>query len=222
MCFNMAILLSDEELFSEVKDDIIDVIADMSQFNSDGFSIHYVGSKSRVVRTLDLYSFIEEIEKIDKAKMIHVHLRARTSGDISIDNVHMWRVGDFYFSHNGFVLSYVYSVYKEHHRFSDSYMLAHDKEFINTVMNNPEDLPILLSDRDFHGTAILSRVDGSEVLAYSNATMFLLIDDDVAALSNVLVFEGQKPLRGLYRITNCCSVEKIADAVGGYRYYYTF
>jgi hypothetical protein len=91
-------------------DAIMNIVSAESKFNDDGFSFYaVVDNEEVVVRTLDENRFVSELRGVldEDPFLLHLHLRAASSGAISEENVHMWRIADnanyYYVSHNGFV-----------------------------------------------------------------------------------------------------------------------
>lgn len=114
MCFNIVIInpnadpLAFNILFSS--------FLEKKRMNDDGYSIWT--SNGVYLRTLKEEEFkeflMEKRGEIKSAKVIHMHLRAASAGSVSQENIHMWKVGNYYVSHNGhFFGSYrVYSYYR--------------------------------------------------------------------------------------------------------------
>ena len=109
MCFNMVIInRNNKEL--NIIEEIVDTY---SKVNIHGFSLwsyNYVSNDEVLVRTLDYDEFIEKLRKVRNYSIIHVHLRYASSGIVSVDNVHMWKITNndkyYYVSHNGYVHRY--------------------------------------------------------------------------------------------------------------------
>lgn len=73
--------------------------------NQDGFFIRIIGKKDNMIRTLHIKEFFKFIsnnrKNIRNAKIIHLHYRTKSSGDINEDNIHGWSQNGWSFSHNG-------------------------------------------------------------------------------------------------------------------------
>lgn len=93
--------------FNETKDEnteLINLIKDKSKLNDDGFGVIYADAedkKSKVYREVE-YSPAAMADAA-KAQFSIVHLRASTGGTVTKENVHLWRIGNWVFAHNGTV-----------------------------------------------------------------------------------------------------------------------
>lgn len=84
---------------------LMDILADKSIYNKDGFAI--LGSSGDILRTLDKAEFNKKAKKIIKATDWNItHLRLATHGKASVDNVHLWQKNGFIFGHNGVIANY--------------------------------------------------------------------------------------------------------------------
>jgi len=115
MCFNMVAV--NPRHAKIIFDSLLD---SMRVINDDGFSM-WSYDPIVYIRTLDYEEFKQELTKVRRARLMHVHFRAASSGTVDIKNVHMWRIemvdGKYYYvSHNGYV-----SKYASYSYFSNSY-----------------------------------------------------------------------------------------------------
>jgi len=74
--------------------------------NRDGYGL-WSYDPDVYARSVKMEDFWRWWEEARSARLIHVHFRAASSGSVDLDNVHMWRVGDYYVSHNGYVLEFM-------------------------------------------------------------------------------------------------------------------
>jgi len=162
MCFNIVIYNPYRKNLSKV----FNVINKNTVWNSDGFSIW---APEIYLRTLNLKEFLEIQSKAEKSEIVHIHFRKASAGAINHDNVHMWKIGDYYVSHNGFVGKYSQypNLYKYFHWYdnvfyvaseSDTYQLVHEemfKEFLEKK-NWKELYSYLRVVEDFYGVMFLT------------------------------------------------------------------
>ena len=138
MCFNIII-------FNPSKSNLMNIFNSIEKYariNNDGFSLVSFDPFMHL-RTLDLNEYKATLPSVVNAKLIHIHFRAGTSGTVNINNVHMWKVSDFYVSHNGYVgeYSFFYAQYTDpavkwtKNINSDTYALVHSKEFQELIEN---------------------------------------------------------------------------------------
>jgi hypothetical protein len=137
MCFNIVIYNPRNKNLER----IFQVINRNSIINNDGFSIW---SNSVYLRTLNFNEFRKAQEQAIRDRIVHIHFRKASSGSVNLDNVHMWKINNYYVSHNGFVgiymesalLRWYYESMLEPYESvfytateSDTYKLVHEKEF---------------------------------------------------------------------------------------------
>jgi hypothetical protein len=145
--------------------------------NPDGFGIRI---DDEVFKTLDRWELVKKIvrerEKIERAKLVHLHYRSATSGAVNHDNIHLWEIGGYIASHNGTAFRYNY---KDNNK-TDSY------NFLKSI----EDLIIRedlkgIADRldETWGVFLLSKKDKILLAAVDKALKIYLFDD-------VLVFSS--------------------------------
>jgi hypothetical protein len=78
----------------------------------DGISAMIINYKNKISlhRKFELESYEDILSEVDNklndAKFIILHSRTGTSGIKDIRNVHLWKIGDWIFAHNGFVGEY--------------------------------------------------------------------------------------------------------------------
>ena len=187
MCFNMIYI--SKNLVRETPEAILAAVFEQYKKNNDGYSMHAIvydenigRFKSVVVRTLKIHKFITVLANLRNIKIIHVHMRDASAGSVSIDNVHMWRVGDFYFSHNGSVYKFVsknrgseldmYSRYGYYHHLDDPEFLEYmyyriemegcsDCE-VHENLSAPSDTRMMISDERF--VEAVKKLDLSSIL----------------------------------------------------------
>ncbi|MEM1673123.1 MAG: hypothetical protein QXT86_13820 [Archaeoglobaceae archaeon] len=88
---------------------VLEDILKSAIYNNDGFGIYVKFMKREfLVRTLSLFEYTRALVRLENENIIllHTHLRAATSGLISIENVHLWSLNGIMFSHNGYVSKY--------------------------------------------------------------------------------------------------------------------
>jgi len=100
MCFNIVIYNPNGKNLKK----IFRAINRYARINKDGFSIWT--SDNIYVRTLDFNEFLLAQTMARKSEIIHTHFRLASQGAVNLENVHMWKVGNYYVSHNGYVGKY--------------------------------------------------------------------------------------------------------------------
>jgi hypothetical protein len=147
------------------------------------------------LRTLDLNEYKATLPSVANAKLIHIHFRAGTSGTVNIDNVHMWRIHDFYVSHNGYVgeYSFFYTPYADptvrwtKNANSDTYELVHDNRFQKLLKDrNWKELIKFLNQKHFYGVLLMN--NEYEIVAFSRLKPFYIMSyGDILMFSNTLL-----------------------------------
>jgi hypothetical protein len=158
------------KLLSDEKEAIIRVFDIEARSNSHGFAAYgVIGDREYLSRSLvkeEVFNVINNILR-DKFKLLHVHFRYRTTGSITVDNVHMFKIGDqnryYYVSHNGHVREYMSGGYNDWYcddwiRFGDSWYCrgyrskrsndkAKDKD--NKDVDDKSDTRALVENKEF-------------------------------------------------------------------------
>jgi len=159
---------------------LVDVADWQARYNGNGYSL-WAHSPDAYVRTLDYGEFKAALRGVLSAKIVHYHLRLASSGDISIENVHMWKVGDYYVSHNGFVSAYRGGLGDGP---SDTYQLVMSDEFREAVeARDWEYLGEVLKEVGFYGVMFLTSPE-SVVAVSLHKTVKVHDFGDVLVLSN--------------------------------------
>lgn len=88
------------------KEQVIDeaLLRDAATFNRDGWGIMYcIDGEVRTVKGTEVNELVRECAKLDEKQEAFVHLRMRTHGTISEDNIHPFQIGKtgVYMMHNG-------------------------------------------------------------------------------------------------------------------------
>ena len=212
MCFNVVVI---NKRRRNIRTQVLNLLT-YAQFNPHGFSIYTVrDGEEMVLRTLsfkELHSFVKE--SVSDNELVHMHFRFATSGSVSVENVHMWRVehpsGYYYASHNGVVHKYTTIDYgwwlgkrraprAREVRESDSYMLVSSEEFRRAIFEDCGALPSVLAESGFYGVMLLTNPRRLVVIAYrkpahvtvSNGVLYIsneYIGDEVAAKRRVYGF----------------------------------
>jgi len=130
--------------------------------NKDGFGIRV---DDEIIRTTNNKNFLNYILSnsiaIDRARLIHVHFRLATFGLINDNNVHLWKIGGYYCSHNGVASGYGYN--KDGN--ADSY------EFFKSTEDKiaKEDIKGMSKAlSEINGIVFLTREDGRRIIAGSS------------------------------------------------------
>ena len=168
MCFNIVIFNPKQRNLER----IFQVINRNSIINNDGFSIW---SNSVYLRTLNFNDFRMAEEKAIRSKIVHIHFRKASSGSINNNNIHMWKISDYYISHNGFVGRFMeshllrwfsYESFEPYENVfytateSDTYQLVHQAEFEEYLNErNWKGLYKYLKACQFYGVLFLTNED---------------------------------------------------------------
>jgi hypothetical protein len=179
---------------------LVDIVKDEMRINKHGFSFHaVVGEDDVVLRSLDAKKYLSELKNImeKSPRLLHVHLRLASAGAVNEENIHMWKIGRYYISHNGSVLQfacdtepYPYQYLYRSSRLpscggvkSDTLQLIESSEFtsaLNSIDNKPKELWSVLQKHGLYGVMFMT--SEHEVIAisarkplYIYATKHLLI-----------------------------------------------
>lgn len=106
MCIIYSIFKQKEN--PEIQKQLIDLFFESQKDNTDGIGIVAFDKNlklSRYIRTFIVdYPTIEKV--FDKSPFINIHFRNGTSGEVNQKNIHFWKKGDWFFSHNGTCTTY--------------------------------------------------------------------------------------------------------------------
>ncbi|MEM5882600.1 MAG: hypothetical protein QXS69_04035 [Candidatus Aenigmatarchaeota archaeon] len=108
MCRNL-MFISRKPYGSRIPIYVFEDILESMKYNDDGFALYVKFLKREYqIRTLSLYEYVRTLIRLENENilLLHTHLRAATTGTISVDNVHLWTQNDIMFSHNGYVTKY--------------------------------------------------------------------------------------------------------------------
>jgi predicted glutamine amidotransferase len=190
MCFNIVIFNPSKANLSN----IFNSIERYARINNDGFSLVSF-DPYQYLRTLNLNEYKAILPSVANAKLVHIHFRAGTSGTVTLDNVHMWKVSDFYVSHNGYVgeYSFFYTPYADptvrwtKNVNSDTYELVHSNKFQELIENrNWRELIKFLNQKHFYGVLLMN--NEYEIVAFSRLKPFYIMSyGDMLMFSNTLL-----------------------------------
>jgi hypothetical protein len=134
--------------------------------NSHGFYL-YSASPDYYVRTLDLVFYKQLLLKVlnEGPRNAHLHFRLATSGLVDVNNVHGWKVGNYYVTHNGIVTSYLA---QKNNNLSDTLWLIKQDKFSNYLLNEEwGKLYDYLLEKGFYGIMLLVKRGFKKVVAIS-------------------------------------------------------
>jgi predicted glutamine amidotransferase len=120
-----------KKLTGDEREIIIRIFDIEAKMNDDGFATYgVVNDKEYISRSLvkeETFSIINNVLR-ERFKLLHVHFRFRSSGSISLDNVHMFKISNdakhYYVSHNGHVREYMSLGYNDF--YCDDWIRIHD------------------------------------------------------------------------------------------------
>lgn len=206
MCFNTVII-------NKSGKDILPILEKTKPFmerNNDGFSLWaYLsdsGNKEILVRTPDKDRIISAFNDIRYANVVHIHYRLASSGSRDPENIHMWKVANFYVSHNGFVgkynigsigISKVESDSDTTIRLSDTYKFVHSIDFISSLTEmNLKSLAELAEESAFYGVLFATNPRYTLVLSRGKSVK-VTTENDVLIFSNDWYIHGSMSLFGI-------------------------
>jgi len=121
MCYNSVIINPKQRKLSGDEREVIMRVFDVeARANHHGFAAYgVIGEKEYISRSLikeEVFNIINNVLR-ERFRLLHVHFRLRSSGSISLNNVHMFKIGDqnkyYYISHNGHVREYMSGSYND-------------------------------------------------------------------------------------------------------------
>jgi predicted glutamine amidotransferase len=148
MCFNSVIINPKaRKLSGDEKQVIIRIFDIEAKMNDDGFAAYgVVNDREYLSRSLvkeEVFNTINNVLR-DKFRLLHVHFRFRSAGSVSIDNVHMFKIGDqnkyYYISHNGHVREYMFGDYDDVgvSGICEEWIKIHDSWYCRSVRPNKD------------------------------------------------------------------------------------
>jgi hypothetical protein len=204
MCYNAVIINPKQrKLLSDEREAIMRIFDIEARSNSHGFAAYgVIGEKELLSRSLvkeETFSIINNVLR-DRFKLLHVHFRYRTTGSITVDNVHMFKISNndryYYVSHNGHVREYMTYHGSDWYcddwiRFGDSwycrsYRSAETKERDNKDVDAKSDTRALVEDKQFQEYVLKNDFDMLMRLLDEKGfygVMFMTNKDEVIAIS---------------------------------------
>ncbi len=181
MCFTAIIINRNGEKLGALGWGVLMNTLHYAYSNPHGFAIR-VDDKV-VMRTLDIDKYknfiINSRSEIEDSMLVHVHYRYATSGRIDENNIHLWKVGRYYASHNGSIPGYGNMEISD----SLSWFLENEEDI------EKEDLDALAnSSSEAWGVFLLSKEDMSKLMIGSaGKPIQVQLLDDVIILSSAKV-----------------------------------
>jgi len=204
MCYNAVVINPRQrKLLSEEKEAIIRIFDRQAMINSHGFAAYgVIGEKELLSRSLvkeEVFNVINNILR-DKFKLLHVHFRYRTTGSISVNNVHMFKIASndryYYVSHNGHVREYMSGGYKDWYcvdwiKIHDSwyckgYRPVKTKDKDNKDADDKSDTRALVENKEFQEYVLKNDFDNLVKLLDEKGfygVMFMTNKDELIAVS---------------------------------------
>jgi hypothetical protein len=204
MCYNAVIINPrHRKLLSDEREAIMRVFDAKAQVNNHGFAAYgVVNNKEFLSRSLvkeEVFNVINNILR-DKFKLLHVHFRYRTTGSITVNNVHMFKISNndryYYISHNGHVREYMSGGYNDWYcddwvRFGDSwycrgYRSKRSKDKDNKDVDDKSDTRALVEDKEFQEHVLKNDFEKLASLLDEKGfygVMFMTNEDEVIAVS---------------------------------------
>jgi hypothetical protein len=208
MCYNAVIINPrQQKLSSDEKEAIIRIFDIEAKSNSHGFAAYgVIGEKELLSRSLvkeEVFNTINNVLR-ERFRLLHVHFRFRTTGSITVNNVHMFKIGDqnkyYYVSHNGHVREYMSGGFNDWYcddwiRFGDSWycrryrsMRTNDKakDKDNKDDDDISDTRALVENREFQEHVLKNNFEKLASLLDEKGfygVMFMTNKDEVIAVS---------------------------------------
>jgi hypothetical protein len=173
----------------------------MMKYNHHGFYFYSI-APSIYLRTTNIKMARRALINIMRRSPhgLHFHFRLASSGLVDKNNVHGWKVEDYYVSHNGFVSRYIRDEW-----LSDTYLLVNDNTFREYLRRAEwEKLYDYLVRLGFYGVMFLVKDNFEDIIAVAmdKDMRYYKIGDVVYATSRHLIKAKHKKYRnGVYRIT---------------------
>jgi hypothetical protein len=166
--------------------------------NPDGF---YLRTPHAHVRTLDPLAFnLIFLDVLSgRPPYVHFHMRRASSGLKVIENVHGWRVGKYYITHNGIVSAYTSQRY-----FSDTFSLVSEREFQALLSDKDwKGLYEFVRSRGFWGVMFIVSHDFKEIYAISvdKPLRITRVKGVLYATSEKITRRADLYLNGVFKIT---------------------
>jgi len=164
MCFNMVSYPINRQ-YVEMPDWLLEAIVRESFSNDDGYAVYAITPEGEVyVRTVKFREFLKALAGIEHYSFLHIHLRAATSGHIDKENVHLWEVSGYLFSHNGLVTRYAGG----QDGMSDSRAFVSSPEFASILASKDfGKLAEYVKRAGFTGVAFITKRGGGEAYMIS-------------------------------------------------------
>jgi len=186
VCYNSVIINPKmKKLTGDEREIIIRIFDIEAKTNDDGFAAYgVIGEKELLSRSLvkeEVFNVINNILR-DRFKLLHVHFRFRSSGSISLDNVHMFKISNdvkhYYVSHNGHVREYM--SYHGSDWYCDDWIKIHDSWYCKGYR------PVKTKDKDNDISDTRALVENKEFQEYVLSNNF----EKLASLLNEKGFYG--------------------------------
>jgi len=204
MCYNAVIINPKmKKLTGDEREIIIRIFDRQAMINNHGFAAYgVIGEKELLSRSLvkeEVFNVINNILR-DKFKLLHVHFRYRTTGSISVNNVHMFKIASndryYYVSHNGHVREYMSGGYNDW--LCDDWIKIHDswyckgyrpvktKDKDNKDADDKSDTRALVENKEFQEYVLKNDFDNLVKLLDEKGfygVMFMTNKDELIAVS---------------------------------------
>jgi hypothetical protein len=181
----------------------VDEIVKEAYVNPHGFFL-YSRDPPTIMRTIDLHAYLFTFTKVamERPRYLHFHMRLASTGALTLDNVHGWKVCGFYITHNGIVSAFSDLTGQQY--YSDTYTLITQPAFQEHLRKR--DWPSLyrfMAEKGFWGVMFLVSEDFKEVYAISRrkAVYFKKLHGVVYVTSKRVFKKSKRASDGVFKVT---------------------
>lgn len=183
MCFTGVILNPFKKEISRI---IVSRLHEEMFENPHGFYVYAVNPEV-YVRTLDIDEFRVLFNRVisQRPLAVHFHFRFASVGVISVENIHGWRINDYYVTHNGSVWAYI-----NEKVVCDTLKLIIQREFQEYLLSKQwRELYNYIIEKGFYGVMFIVNKDFSEVYSISagKSIKYYRVEDITYATSGELL-----------------------------------
>ena len=181
MCVILLVLKKEnnQELNNIIKNNVFN----FAVYNDDGFALMAMSRNDKIepllIRRLD-YDYKTIDEAIDNYDFLNIHLRTATTGERSVDNCHLWRKGNWIFSHNGTIYEMGNAKICDSKDFFDTLF---DKKLLKKNKINYEAIQKYMRDSHYTGRSVIYNTEQKKAYLFGDFKTFALNKNYLAVCS---------------------------------------